>query len=141
VPRRSPWVYERPGTLQTSVGGALDTGEHPAAALRRETLEEWGLEIRDDEITFLALGVSGTTGEPDLLALVHSRLSADEIRRRYRYHAEQEEFTAFRQISLTRDNLEGAVQLLVNGDWSQPSDQAAFYLALVRTVFSGRGPA
>ncbi len=141
VPRRSSWVYERPGTLQTSVGGALDKGEHPAVALRRETMEEWGLEIREDEITFLALGVSGTTGEPDLLAMVRSRLSAEEIRRRYQRRAEQEEFTVFRRVPLTRENVGAAMELLATGDWSQPSDQAAFYLTLVRTVFSGHSPA
>ncbi len=140
VPRRSSSVFERPGTLQASVGGALDTGEHPAAALRRETMEEWGLEIREDEITFLALGVSGTTGEPDLLAMVQSRLSAGEIRRRYQCHAEQEEFTAFRQVPLTRENAAAAMELLITGDWSQPSDQAAFYLTLVRTVFGSNSP-
>ena len=139
VPRRSPWVYERPGTLQTSVGGALNPGEHPAAALRRETMEEWGLEIREDEMVFFALGVSGTTGEPDLLGMVRSRLSADEICRRYRRRAEQEEFTAFRQVALRRENAAAAMALLAGGDWSQPSDQAAFYLTLVRRMFNA-GP-
>jgi len=136
VPRRSDWVYERPGSLQTSVGGALDTGEHPAAALRRETMEEWGLEIREDEMVFFALGISATTGEPDLLGMVRSRLSADAICRRYRRCAEQEEFTAFRQVSLHRENVAAAMKLLATGDWSQPSDQAAFYLTLVRTVLN-----
>lgn len=139
VPRRSFSVFERPGTLQTSVGGALERGEHPSAALRRETMEEWGLEIQEDEIVFFALGISGSTGEPDLLGMVQSRLSADQICRRYERQADREEFTAFQRISLTPDNAAAALNLLTSGDWSQPSDQAAFYLTLVRMVLSADG--
>jgi 8-oxo-dGTP pyrophosphatase MutT (NUDIX family) len=134
VPRRSLTVFERPGTLQASVGGALDTGEHPAAALRRETMEEWGLAVEEDEITFFALGISGTTGEPDLLGMVQSPLSADQICRQYERRAERDEFTAFAQVPLTRGNAAAALELLITGDWSQPSDQAAFYLTLTRQI-------
>lgn len=134
VPQRSPSVYERPGTLQASVGGAVTVGEHPAAALRRETSEEWGIEAEEDEVAFYALGISRSTGEPDLLGVVRPRLDARQICQAHARHACRDEFTSFKKIPLNRSSAASALNLLLSGSWSQPSDQAAFYLTLVRTL-------
>jgi hypothetical protein len=127
VPQRSPSVYERPGTLQASVGGAVTVGEHPAAALRRETAEE-------DEIAFYALGISRSTGEPDLLGVVRPRLDARQICQAHGRHVCQDEFTSFKKVSLEHSSDASVLKLLISGNWSQPSDQAAFYLTLVRAL-------
>lgn len=134
VPQRSASVYERPGTLQASVGGAVDVGEHPAAALRRETAEEWGLEVLEDEITFFALGISLPTGEPDFLGVVQPRLDARQICQAHARHTCREEFTSFNKVNLNRSGAASALNLLTSGNWSQPSDQAAFYLTFVRAL-------
>jgi 8-oxo-dGTP diphosphatase len=42
--RRAPWLSSWPGRWALGAGGAVDLGESPAETLRRELLEEWGVE-------------------------------------------------------------------------------------------------
>ncbi len=133
-PVRSAAVYENPNTRQASVGGALAVGEHPAEALLREIKEEWGLDVDRSEVTFLALGINRRTGEPDLIALVHTKADSGRVSQAFKSHAEKQEFADFSPLSLDRHDLESLVSALSSTKWCQPSDQAAFLLALIRTI-------
>jgi 8-oxo-dGTP diphosphatase len=42
--RRAPWLSSWPGRWALGAGGAVDVGESPAHTLRRELMEEWGVE-------------------------------------------------------------------------------------------------
>ena len=57
--KKDIWLQKRaetkdiqPGKWDTSVGGHLDSGETPVAAALRETKEEIGITIREEELNF-----------------------------------------------------------------------------------------
>lgn len=149
VPRRNHHLTERPGVLQTSVGGFwewCDEGK-PFLTLRREAEEELGLVIKPEEVEFVAFGFNGQTGEPDLLAIVNSQRTRKEIYDGWRRATKSDPSSA--EVSL--DTKLGALELnvkkadeneLVNfirkwrraDDWSQPSDRAAILATLSRYV-------
>jgi ADP-ribose pyrophosphatase YjhB (NUDIX family) len=134
VPKRSRKAFERPETLQASVGGAVAVGEHPTQALVREIREEWGVLADKDDVRYFALVINRRTAEPDLIALVTLDSDADHVCRALKDSSEKQEFTRCVPLDLSHANLASLVSLLRNGDWSQPSDQAAFLLTLVRTL-------
>lgn len=45
--KRPEWKDIQPGRWDTAVGGHIDLGENVETALRRETLEELGIDLRD----------------------------------------------------------------------------------------------
>jgi ADP-ribose pyrophosphatase YjhB (NUDIX family) len=132
TPMRSSLVFESPNTLQASVGGAVNPREHPTSALIREITEEWGLLVEEDEIRFLVLGINQRTGEPDLIAMVDTELSASEVLDVFKTHNQKEEFTEPKPIKLSEKNLGHLLSTLYTEQWSQPSDQAAFLITLIR---------
>ena len=132
TPTRSAFVYESPNTLQASVGGALEPKEHPATALVREIKEEWGILIEENEIEFLVLGINQRTAEPDLIAMVKTKLSEREVFALFKTHNRKDEFTFFESLELNEQNLGYLVSILREREWSQPSDQAAFLITLIR---------
>lgn len=132
VPKRSSLVYERPNTWQASVGGGVNYQEHPALALVREVREEWGLDIELSELRFLALGINRRTGEPDLLALVESKANSNDVLEKFHRGSDKLEFRQFDRLRMSPENLPSHVSALCTKDWSQPSDQTAFLLALIR---------
>jgi ADP-ribose pyrophosphatase YjhB (NUDIX family) len=142
LPRRSSAVYERPDTLQASVGGFVrytkDGPEHPLEALKREIREEWGLKVENTECRFLALGINRHTGEPDLIAIVKSRKTFEEVVGSYVRLKDKFEFANFRTMFLNINQIDDLVLPLVRETWSQPSDQTA-YLMMLFTQFPQDG--
>lgn len=149
APRRGDHLKERAGTLQTSVGGFWEwrDGPSPLQTLQREAVEELGLTVEPDEVEFAAFGLNGQTGEPDLLAVVHSRRSRDEIYKGWLARTKGNALTA--EVSLDPRRLALEVNLTTadpetlarfvrkwrRGDeWSQPSDRASVLTALTRYV-------
>jgi len=134
ISRRSTRVYERPGTWQASVGGAVKPQDkRPASALIRETKEEWGLDIEVNEIRFLVLGVNQKTGEPDLIACVETGKSCAWMLKVFLHHRSEVELAAVKPVELVRENLICLIRNLQQvQQWSQPSDQAAVLITLVR---------
>ncbi len=149
APRRGDHLKERPGTLQTSVGGFWEwqDEEDPFRTLQREAKEELGLDVRRDEVEFVAFGFNGQTGEPDLLAVVHSRCDRRQIHTSWLRATKGDASTA--EVSL--DPRRGALELDVKkcsdaelvrfirswrreDEWSQPSDRAAIMATLSRYV-------
>lgn len=53
VEKRSPQIILSPGRLDISVGGAVDGGETPERAMRREIAEELGIEVKTDAMRLL----------------------------------------------------------------------------------------
>lgn len=134
IPQRTPQVYERPGTWQASVGGALrHPNEHPTDALIREIEEEWGLEVTKEDILFFGLGINQKTGEPDLLAIVKTKHAFAEVIQAFS-GVEQPEFASFESLKLVKTNLPSFVLGLLTKEWSQPSDQAAVLLTLIHEL-------
>jgi 8-oxo-dGTP pyrophosphatase MutT (NUDIX family) len=143
LPRRSSAVYERPNTLQASVGGSVcykkDGPEPPLEALKREILEEWGIEVADSECRFLALGINRHTGEPDLIAIVKTGKMLVDVIGSYVRLDDTFEFANYRTIPLSIDRIDDLVLPLVSEMWSQPSDQAAYLMMLFAQFPNGSG--
>jgi len=134
IPKRSATVYERPDTWQASVGGALKPDETPTSALIREVREEWGLDIKESEIQFLVLGINQRTGEPDLIAMVETEASLSQVIDTFSKFGEKFEFSNFETLRLVLRTLESFISSLRYEEWSQPSDQAALLLTLIRRL-------
>lgn len=140
LPRRNMNVLESPGKRQASVGGAVkpDEGEDPTKALVRELEEEWGSAIKGEDVKidveFLALGINQRTGEPDLIGMVRINRTAEDLEKSKDFP----EFQpgpgkyAFGKGDSIRELDEMLKLLVMEEDWSQPSDQAALLLALIR---------
>jgi 8-oxo-dGTP pyrophosphatase MutT (NUDIX family) len=149
APRRGKHVKERPNTLQTSVGGFWEWGDQddPLLALQREAKEELGLAVGRGEVEFVAFGFNGQTGEPDLLAVVHSPRSRQEVYDGWLSVAEGDPTGAEVSLAPERDALELNLKDPADGDlmkfikwwrdeddWSQPSDRAVVLATLSRYV-------
>jgi 8-oxo-dGTP pyrophosphatase MutT (NUDIX family) len=133
IPKRSLDVYERPGTWQASVGGALNPQENPTATLIREVKEEWGLDIDKSEIQFLVLGVNQRTSEPDLVAMVELKeKDFEHVVKAFSSRQDKSEFTSFESREVAEGNIKPIIMTLLCNEWSQPSDQAALLITLVR---------
>lgn len=149
APRRGDHLKERPGTLQTSVGGFWEwkDGTVPLRTLQREADEELGLAVEPDEVEFAAFGFNGLTGEPDLLAVVHSRRTRELIYQGWLKKTGGNPATA--EVSLDPQRLALEVNLKEfdredlarfirrwrrQDEWSQPSDRASVLTALTRYV-------
>ena len=149
APRRGDHLKERPGTLQTSVGGFWEwkDGTMPLKTLQREAEEELGLVVAADEVEFVAFGFNGQTGEPDLLAVVHSGRNRGEIYDGWLAKTNGNPMTTEVSLDPRRLALEVNVRTadpdeLVKfiqkwrrqDEWSQPSDCASILTALTRYV-------
>jgi class 3 adenylate cyclase len=149
APRRGDQLKERPGTLQTSVGGFWEwqDGTSPLRTLQREAEEELGLAIAEHEVEFVAFGFNGQTGEPDLLAVVQSGRSRQDIYDGWHAKTQGNSLTAEVSLDPRRLSLEvnvkdvdpdSLVQFIQKWRrkelWSQPSDRASILTALTRCV-------
>lgn len=136
LPRRSQHVAFDQGCRQASAGGAMrlavDCDEalapSPFVAAQRETAEELGVRLPLEAIRFLGLGVDTRTGEPELLGVAHTRLSAADLKQAYRAaRAGNDEFDS---ISLVPFTILEVGRLLTGEDWC-PGDWVCCWLALV----------
>lgn len=149
APRRGDHLKERPGTLQTSVGGFWEwkDGTSPLKTLQREAEEELGLVVAAAEVEFVAFGFNGQTGEPDLLAVVHSGSDRQAIYDGW--YAKTKNNPSMAEVSLDPQRLALEVNVrTVNlnelvkfvqkwrrqDEWSQPSDCASILTALTRYI-------
>ena len=133
----------------TSVGGFWEwkDGTMPLKTLQREAEEELGLVVAADEVEFVAFGFNGQTGEPDLLAVVHSGRNRGEIYDGWLAKTNGNPMTTEVSLDPRRLALEVNVRTadpdeLVKfiqkwrrqDEWSQPSDCASILTALTRYV-------
>jgi 8-oxo-dGTP pyrophosphatase MutT (NUDIX family) len=129
ISQRTSGVYERPCCFQATVGGAIAfSDESPAEAIKREFLEEFGLQVFDSQIRFLALGRNLLTGEPDLLAVVHSAGAAHEITPLFTRRISKEELLQVLDFDLA--DAKKVIKAVNRFPFSQDSDRAAILLAL-----------
>lgn len=136
IARRGERVAVDRGRWQVSAGGAMrlavDNDEQlrpcPFVTAQRELAEELGLRVSTEAIRFLGLGVDTRTGEPELLGVVTTPLTVQQIRQAFKVAQHgNDELTQVCDVPFT---LEALGPLLADRAWC-PGDWVGVYLALI----------
>ncbi|RJP57348.1 MAG: NUDIX domain-containing protein [Candidatus Auribacter fodinae] len=72
--KRSPDKDIQPGKWDTSVGGHLMPGEHPVTGAVRETAEEIGITVSEDDLTFCYQYIMSNEIETELVHTYYFKL-------------------------------------------------------------------
>ena len=113
-----------------------DQDESVAAALLRECSEELNIDVAVDEVSFPMLGINLRTHEPDFIGLIRTQRTLIEVLKGISAGSLWESCN-WEILAVHKENLPVLVSALRSKDWSQASDQAAFFVMLEQCLGKG----